>query len=156
MNLPRSALALAIISLGCGGLIDLPDQVAELEARLSQLEVEQETFKNTVESDYVNVNRRELEMGKNGTQVCNELGQACLFLSTAKSYNIETNEFVGYTTFFCDSSEIRKSSTCPQGFMLGNGRFTKALESTSTDRYSGNLCLQNNSYTYVYCIDTIE
>jgi len=37
-----------------------------------------------------------------------------------------------------------------------SGRFTKARESTSTARYSGNLCLDDNKYNHVYCIDTIE
>lgn len=148
------ATTLAAI-LGCG-IVGLPAKVDALRADVDRQGAEIEAFKRTVENDYVSVTRRTLEMGKTGTQVCNESGQACLFLSTAKAVDVKTSEFVGYTTFFCDSSRIKVNSSCTHGFVLTEGRFTKARESTSTARYSGDLCLNDNEYQSVYCIDTIE
>lgn len=153
--LPVAFIASFAWIFGCG-FAGLPAQVAALRADVDRQGAEIEAFKRTVETDYVSVTRRTLEMGKTGTQVCNESGQACLFLSTAKAVDVKTSEFVGYTTFFCDSSRIKVNSACSHGFILTEGRFTKARESTSTARYSGDLCLGDNEYQSVYCIDTIE
>lgn len=151
------------VVLGLGGCGPSQEDFAALAGRVDGLESElgkeredHAAFQTRVDKDFVSVTRRTLEMGKSGTQTCNEQGQACLFLSTSKAFDLKTDEFVGYTTFFCDTSKIKDARSCPHGFALMRGRFTKARESETTARYSGNLCLKDNEYNHVYCIDTIE
>ncbi len=160
--------------LGCASKAEVATLEAELETlRQSVKELQDERKQqhetmSRLESSFLAVSVRRIELGKTGAEVCGENGEACISVSSHPTYSMDEkykdDGVWGYATFDC-TSRLRgpdKTKCGKDGFgvqndyWMDNEKFRKAtISKIPGTPNAGYLCLRESYYDSAICAKSV-
>lgn len=129
-------------------IADTTKRIDGLEEKLTVGSTNTTTHSN---AEYLRVRRRVIEFNTTGNEVCNEHGEACVFVIPTRS-NDSKGQFWGYDVPSCNSRIVRDTGGCRRSFgkkslcFLDRTSSRRARDATSRESFTSN----------GFCIDSVD